>query len=98
MEPDRVRQVMERAHIFLFTSNYLEGWGAVVNEAMNSGCALVASTEAGSVPFLIRNGINGLTYANGSYSEFEAQALYLVRHPLERSRMGQKAYETITAW
>ena len=97
MEPDKVRQVMEQSHIFLFTSNYLEGWGAVVNEAMNSGCALVASVEAGSVPFLIRNGINGLTYANGSYSEFEAQALYLVRHPLERSRMGQKAYETITA-
>ncbi|MBP7347126.1 MAG: glycosyltransferase family 4 protein [Butyrivibrio sp.] len=97
MEPDRVRQVMELSHIFLFTSNYLEGWGAVVNEAMNSGCALVASMEAGSVPFLIRNGINGLTYSNGSYSEFETQALYLVQHPIERSRMGRNAYETITA-
>jgi glycosyltransferase involved in cell wall biosynthesis len=96
MEPEKVRRIMEQAHIFLFTSNYLEGWGAVVNEAMNSGCAVVASEEAGAVPFLIRNEENGLTYHDGSYQEFESQALYLARHPIERDRMGKKAYETIT--
>ena len=31
-----------------------------------------------------------------SYQEFESQALYLARHPIERDRMGKKAYETIT--
>ena len=35
--PQNVRRFMEEANIFLFTSNYLEGWGAVLNEAMNSG-------------------------------------------------------------
>ena len=34
---------MEKADIFLFTSDRREGWGAVANEAMNSACALVVS-------------------------------------------------------
>lgn len=51
MNPNEVRKYMEKANIFLFTSNYEEGWGAVLNEAMNSGCAVVASHAIGSVPF-----------------------------------------------
>lgn len=96
LPPDEIRTIMEDAQIFLFTSNYLEGWGAVVNEAMNSGCALVASAQAGSVPFLIRDGQNGLTYDNGSYSEFEEKVLYLEANPAKRYDMGCKAYRTIT--
>ena len=41
-KPEQVRQYMEKAQIFLFTSDYKEGWGAVLNEAMNSGCAEAA--------------------------------------------------------
>ncbi len=43
MSPDKVRAYMERADVFLFTSDFNEGWGAVLNESMNSGCAVVAS-------------------------------------------------------
>ena len=51
-DPKEVLSYMRGADIFLFTSNYLEGWGAVVNEAMQSGCAVVASGEAGAqTPF-----------------------------------------------
>lgn len=32
--PEQVRRKMERAAIFLVTSDQNEGWGAVVNEAM----------------------------------------------------------------
>ena len=41
---DKVRAYMEKASIYLFTSDRQEGWGVVLNEAMNSGCAVVAST------------------------------------------------------
>ena len=41
MSPDEVRAHMERADVFLFTSDFNEGWGAVLNESMNSGCAVV---------------------------------------------------------
>ncbi|WP_408070022.1 glycosyltransferase family 4 protein [Butyrivibrio sp. JL13D10] len=64
MKPDEVRDIMEKSHVFLFASNYLEGWGAVVNEAMNSASAVIASSEAGAVPYLIRDGENGLTFSS----------------------------------
>ena len=64
MSPDEVRKHMEQANIFLFTSDRNEGWGAVLNEAMNSGCAVVASHAIGSVPYLIKNGNNGYIYEN----------------------------------
>ena len=49
---------MEKSEIFLFTSDKGEGWGAVLNESMNSACAVVASHAIGSVPFLLKDGEN----------------------------------------
>ena len=66
MSPDSVRSYMERSEIFLFTSDFNEGWGAVLNEAMNSGCAVVASHAIGAVPYLIQDGKNGIIYENGN--------------------------------
>jgi glycosyltransferase involved in cell wall biosynthesis len=59
MAPEAVRDHMEAADIFLFTSDFNEGWGAVLNESMNSACAVVASHAIGSVPFLLKDGENG---------------------------------------
>ncbi len=94
--PDQVREIMERCHIHVFTSNHLEGWGAVVNEAMNSGCAVVANVQAGAVPYLITQGVNGLAYPAGSYEKMREAVGYLAEHPRERAAMGAAAYETIT--
>lgn len=52
---DKVKDYMEKANIFIGTSDSKEGWGAVINESMNAGCAIVASQKMGSVPFLIGN-------------------------------------------
>lgn len=95
LPPEQVREYMEKSHIYLFTSNYLEGWGAVVNEAMNSGCAVVGSVQAGSVPYLIRDGENGRSYPDNEYEKFRDAVLDLMEHPEERRRMGRAAYETI---
>ena len=62
MNPEDVRKHMEQSEIFLFTSDQNEGWGAVVNEAMNSACAVVANHEIGSVPYLIKHAENGFAY------------------------------------
>jgi glycosyltransferase involved in cell wall biosynthesis len=95
LPPERVREIMEKCHIHVFTSNHLEGWGAVVNESMNSGCAVVANVEAGAVPSLIVPGKNGMIY-NRSFEEMASQVLYLFSHKEERQNMGRAAYETIT--
>ncbi len=93
MSPDEVRTYMEAADIYLFTSNRLEGWGAVLNESMNSGCAVVAASLIGSVPILITPGENGLVYTDEDelYRHVEA----LLTSPPLRDRLGRAAYTTI---
>lgn len=99
MEPEQVRKLMEQSHIHVFTSNHLEGWGAVVNEAMNSGCVEVASAQAGAVPYLVQHGINGMIYEKGSYEKLLGAVCYLIENPMKLEEMGRKAYETIvTLW
>lgn len=95
LKPEQVRGIMEKCHIHLFTSNFLEGWGAVVNEGMNSGCAEVVNVEVGAAPFLIRQGVNGLVYQDGSYEDMERQVKFLLEHPVKAAEMGMAAYETI---
>lgn len=94
--PEAVREYMERADIFLFTSDRQEGWGAVANEAMNSGCALVADHMIGAVPYLVRSGENGFIYQNGKRRQLFSLAEGLVRDRALCRRLGRGAYETIT--
>lgn len=94
-KPQEVREFMERADIFLMTSNYLEGWGAVINEAMNSGCAVVADAKIGAVPFLLRHRQSGMVYRDGDMTEFLAYGEQLVRDRELCRRLGQNAYDTI---
>lgn len=61
---DAVRKKMDEASVLLFTSDQQEGWGAVLNEAMSSACITISDSRIGSVPFLIKNGVNGYYYRN----------------------------------
>ena len=86
---------MERASIYLFTSDRQEGWGAVLNEAMNSGCAIIASHLAGSTPYLIQNGENGMIYHSGDLKALYQSLEILLENPGIQYELGLKAYETI---
>lgn len=89
-----VRNYMEKANIFLATSDRNEGWGAVINEAMNSGCAVVADKMMGAVPFLIENKENGYAYRNDK--ECQAFLEMLIQDEVKRRKVGVCAYKTIT--
>lgn len=93
--PAQVRLAMEKAGIFLLTSDRREGWGTVLNEAMNSGCAVIASHEVGAVPFLVEDGKNGLIYPSGDVSSLREKIRFLLEQPGEQTRLGRAAYETI---
>lgn len=96
MSPEEVRRHMEQSEIFLFNSDRHEGWGAVMNESMNSGCAVVASHIVGSVPFLVQDGENGLIYRSGNTKELYRKVKSLLDNPQKRAQMGKTAYETMT--
>ena len=95
VSPEQVREYMEQSEIFLFTSDRHEGWGAVLNESMNSGCAVVASSAIGSVPFLINDNENGLIYEDGNFDDLYNKVKYLIKNPIEREKIGLAAYNTL---
>lgn len=95
MSPDEVRKYMEKSQIFLFTSDFNEGWGAVLNESMNSGCAVVASHAIGSVPYLLQDNINGLIYKNGDIDDLFNKVKYLLDNPQKCKEFGEAAYQTL---
>lgn len=95
MPPEGVRKYMEKTGIFLFTSDRKEGWGAVLNEAMNSGCAVVGSNETGAVPYLIQDENNGLVYKSGNTDMLYEKTKHFLEHPECQKTMGINAYKTM---
>lgn len=95
MSPEEVRKKMEESKIFLFTSDYQEGWGAVLNEAMNSGCACVASHAIGSVGFLMKHNENGLIYKNEDFNDLYEKVKLLLDDDSLITKLGKEAYKTI---
>lgn len=93
MKPEQVREYMEQSQIYLFTSDRNEGWGAVLNESMNSACAVVANREIGSVPYLLNNEKNGLIY--DSEEELYLCVKKLMNDSLLQRELGKAAYRTI---
>ena len=90
---DEVREHMENAEIHIFTSDRQEGWGAVLNESMNSGCAVIANKDIGAAPFLLKNSENGFLYTN--VNDLYEKVVYLLNHPQKRVEISKNAYFTI---
>ena len=91
---DKVKDYMEKANIFIGTSDSREGWGAVINESMNAACAIVANKKMGSAPFLIGNNNTGLMYNN--YKDLEDKVKELINDKELRQSLSKNAYEYIT--
>ena len=95
LKTEEVRDEMEKAGIYLFTSDKQEGWGAVLNESMNSGCAVVASHAIGAVPFLVEDRQNGYIYESGNKDMLYENVKLLLLNKKEQERLGRAAYYTI---
>lgn len=92
---EKVREEMSKSKVLLFPSDRKEGWGAVLNEAMSSGCAVIANSAAGSVKYLIQDGRNGF-----APSPFDVETITKISSALFRDgvlcrRIGTQAYETM---
>ena len=99
MSPEMIRKQMEKSDVFLFSSDINEGWGAVLNEAMNSGCVVLCSDEVGSSHYLINHGKNGFLFNRKHLDRLVEITIALSKNPARRRECGIKAYETIaTLW
>ena len=96
LSPEEVREYMIDSDIFLFTSDRNEGWGAVLNESMNSCCAVVASSAIGAVPFLLKNNYNGFIFEDGNFDDLYNKTKILCLEEQKRKYLGLNAFETIS--
>ncbi len=92
---DVVLNAMRSHSIFLFTSDRREGWGAVLNEAMANGCAVVASDKIGAAPFLIKDMVNGCFFKSGSIDSLLNRVLFLLNNPNKCRDISFEAYHTM---
>lgn len=94
VDSNKVRDYMEKANIFLCTSDKTERWGVVLNEAMNSGCVTIAYKEIGGVPFLIDNNENGFAYSN--FRDLYNKTIGAIDNKELREKNSINAYNTIS--
>lgn len=92
---DETADLMTRCDVFLATSNRKEGWGCTVNEAMASGCALVASDAIGAVPFLVQDGENGVEFRSEDLNDLCERTISLCAEPSEIERLSRNAVSTV---
>lgn len=59
---EQVFEFMDKADLFLMTSDQGEGWGLVVNEALSHGCGVVANRQLGAAQWLIKESKTGFLY------------------------------------
>ena len=92
---DEVYRQMRSHDIFLFTSDQNEGWGAVSNESMSNGCLLVGSDKIGSIPYLIKDGENGMVFKSGNLDSLHEKVKYLLDNPGRIIEMSKRGIDTI---
>lgn len=93
LRPDEARERMADAEIYVMTSNKLEGWGSVIYEALNAGCAVAASDAAGATPWLVRPGETGEVFESGSVKSLADKLRTLIEDERLRLDLGRRAYE-----
>ena len=90
-----VREVMKKSQIHIFTSDCNEGWGAVLNESMNSRCIPIVNKEIGASTYLISDGINGFKY-NDLNQFYDLVEKCLLSDEQTKKELSNNAYNTIS--
>lgn len=93
---DVTRKEMDKANIFMFTSDIREGWGATLNECMNSACVCIANNAAGATNFLLTNNTDGYIYLKNTVDSIYPYVKKAVDSKEERERIGRNAYQKIS--
>ena len=70
---NKVREIMNKADIYVLPSSGFEGWGAVINEAMAESCVVIGSNMTGAAKTIINDGINGFIFSDGDYKSLASK-------------------------
>ena len=93
---DQILNFMENHDVYAFPSNSYEGWGAVINEAMGTGCIVVSSKSTGAGAAMIEDGLNGLLFESGNSKELHSCLDRIASDKELRVRIAKNAQLTIS--
>lgn len=93
LSPDEARDKMAKYQIYVMTSNKLEGWGSVIYEGLNAGCAVVASHICGATPWLVEDKKCGLVFKSGDVASLTRKLKELLDKPELIDEYGKAAYK-----
>ena len=82
----------QRSSDVIIQKSIREGFGLVVSEALWKGTPVVAG-RAGGIPLQLEDGVGGFLVDN--VDDCAEKVLYLLRHPAEAKKMGQKGRQHI---
>jgi len=85
------------ADVFVLPSRH-EPWGLIVNEAMAASCPVIVSTDVGSGPDLVTNGVEGFIFPVGDVSALTAALAHTLLSPETSAAMGEAARQRIATW
>jgi len=85
------------ADVFVLPSRH-EPWGLIVNESMAAGCPVIVSTDVGSGPDLITDGVEGFIYPVGNISALTHALARVLASPEIAIAMGEAARRRIATW
>jgi glycosyltransferase involved in cell wall biosynthesis len=83
--------------VFVLPSE-IEPWGLAINEAMCAGLPIVISTATGCAEDLVRDEINGATFAPGDVERLAAVLSPMIEDSKLRKRMGAASREIVSNW
>jgi glycosyltransferase involved in cell wall biosynthesis len=90
-------RLYDLSDIFVLPSER-ESWGLVVNEAMNSGRAIIVNDRIGAGADLVHAGQNGFVYPFGDVDALSICLRSILRDPERCRSMGQRSLKIIDRW
>lgn len=95
LSPKQVISYLDESEICLVSSDRNEGYGVIVNEAMGSGCVVIANSNIGVAPYLIENRTNGFVYENYKVADICKIIVKMMEDDNLRKKVAIKSYMTI---
>ena len=89
------REYLLGADLYVFPS-YVEGLPLTLLEAMAAGLPIVAS-DVGGIPEAVRDGLEARLIRPGDTAELRSAIAWMLDHPTERTRMGERARSRVRA-
>lgn len=95
MKHEDVMIVLNKSHVYSFSSNVGEGWGAALVEAMNCGCVPIANEAAGVTLEVVQDGENGFVYKDGDFPSLAEKIEWCAKNFDRLHIMATKAWASV---